>query len=283
MRLLFIRRANRVAVVAALLIPLLVSGCQRPVGPANGTQSGKTNDSAPAFDQGPPAVPDKFVLQPTIHAERKSYSAGTAFAVQHPDLKRPIILTCLHIFGTGGGYATDIPPLELSRVVKKVSFSDKFSGEDLGQVVGGFIPIPDSAPLNTPSKAGDIAAMWGSEQALLSTGILASKSPGIGEPVWLASRLIGEEESSKKLHGAVVTSHDYNLLGYRFDDAGLQLRATSGSPVLNARGEVVAIHLGGGPEGGRLLGWGNPASVFAPYLLTACKLNAAANKPRSGE
>jgi hypothetical protein len=274
-----ILRVGTCALIASvLLVPLLCVACQRPNPPTHRTQSENTKDPPPPSEQDLPTVPDRFVLQPTIHAERKTYSAGTAFAVRHPDLERPIILTCLHLFGTAGGYPADIPPLELPRVVKKVSLADKFSGAVVGEVAG-FIPIPDSSPLNTPSRAGDIAAMWFKESVPVSAGTLAAKSPRIGEPVWLACRLLGREDSSRKLHRVIVTSHEDNLLEYRFEDATLQLRATSGSPILDAKGEVVAIHLGGSPGGGQLVGVGNPASVFLPYLLAACTRNPAAGGP----
>ena len=161
----------------------------------------------PPSTKGPPTVPDKFVLEPTIVTAQKTFSAGTAFAAKHPDLDRPVVLTCLHIFGTAGGYPTEIPPLDLPRVVKKVTFEDKFTEEELALVAGPMIPIPDSAPFNTPSKAGDIAATWVVAPGPVAVGTLSATPTRLGQPVWLASRLAGAAKPAKKLHRGTVTAY----------------------------------------------------------------------------
>jgi hypothetical protein len=238
------------------------------------------NELSPsAIGEGPPSVPDRFVLNPTMHVEGGTFSAGRAFAVRHPDVARPVILTCLHLFGTAGGYPSEIESEELPRIIKKVTFSEAFTRSKVSPAGTGFIVIPSAARTGVVSKAGDIVAIWGSPQANVVTRPLVASSLASGEPVWLASPLIGGT-GLPRAHRATVMGMTQNVIRFAYDDAALELRATSGAPILNAQGEVVAINLGGGMHNGKLVGFANPASVFVPELLAACKRNpSTARKP----
>jgi hypothetical protein len=172
MKPLFIHRASCAAVAAAVFLLLLILGCRPPAGPAPGTPSEPTAKPVPAIAEGPPALPDKFVLQPTIHTERMTYSAGTAFGVKHPDLARPVILTCLHIFGPGGGYPKDIPPLELSSVVKAVSASGGRRGR--GGCIGG-----RAWPGPRPHAASRSRGSWSAGGCAPASSV-ASRRPAAG-------------------------------------------------------------------------------------------------------
>jgi S1-C subfamily serine protease len=70
---------------------------------------------------------------------------------------------------------------------------------------------------------------------------------------------------------AVVRKSSDSELEYIFDDKKINLAGTSGAPVLNVAGEVVAINLGGGEEGGRFVGMGNPCNSISNLLKAAIK------------
>jgi hypothetical protein len=174
-----------------------------------------------------------------------------------------------------GGLPTDVPAKEVPRVVKGVTLKDCFdSAISIGKA-GDPIVIPDAAPFDKPSKAGDILAFWGPEDSTLHPSRLAAASPAKGERVWLAASLYEGAPPTQRLHPATIIEIDENGdLIYRFENPKLSIRATSGAPVLNTASEVVAINWGGGSDENGTFGCGNPVERFAPQLEAAVKQSA---------
>lgn len=230
-----------------------------------------------AADDRAPDVPDLFLLRPSFETTRGEVRAGTAFAVALPGRPRAILLTALHLLGEAGGLKEEVAAKDVPEVLKGLVVTDPFDKNrppiHLGDDVAS---IPESAPFRTKSKAGDIVAFFVPADVKLPTKPLATKPPAKGARVWLAADVLGGAPKGRRLHPAKVLDEGEGLLLYEFDDAGLELRATSGAPVLNAAGEVVAINLASGktPEG-TLFGAGNPATRFRPFLEAA-----VANGPR---
>jgi hypothetical protein len=81
---------------------------------------------------------------------------------------------------------------------------------------------------------------------------LAGTPAAVGDTVFLLAAVSGSDE---RLFAAKVSGAIDNGLEYEFEDPGIQLRATSGAPVVNTRGEVVGINLAGGDG----VGLANPA------------------------
>ena len=79
--------------------------------------------------------------------------------------------------------------------------------------------------------------------------------------------------AERRLHPATCDGKDENgNLVYEFKDRSLNLAATSGAPILNAAGEVVAINVASDAIPGRLFGVGNPVERFRPHLIESAKL-----------
>jgi hypothetical protein len=250
-------------------LSILATGCDNST---LETKSGKLVSTSPQAKQGPPTVADGFVLRPTFETTLGSIQAGTAFPVTVAGYDRPIILTAMHLLGPGGGLPSDVPATDVGRVVKAISLREAFDPTIEIAKPGSPITIADAAPLGTPSAAGDIFAFWGPEGTTLPTARLATEAPEPGERVWLAASVLGGAPPNQRLHAATVVGIHDGLLIYRHDNSALELRATSGAPVLNAAGEVVAINLGSGMHKGSLVASGNVVSRFAPRLEAALKI-----------
>jgi hypothetical protein len=87
---------------------------------------------------------------------------------------------------------------------------------------------------------------------------LADEAPRVGRMVYLFARLRSEAEP--RLIPAVLTQVEANWLLYAFKDKNIDLAGTSGAPVLDERGRVVGMNVGGGEEEGQITGVANPAA-----------------------
>lgn len=228
-----------------------------------------TSDRSVEDTVGPPTVPDRFVFRPTFVTSRGTASAGTAFITMLPAQATPVAVTAIHLLGPAGGLDQDVPGVEVPEVIRQVVLQECYD-TDLELDVGGkALSIPSAAPLNSPSEAGDIAAFWVVSSSLVSALPLAESDPVVGERVWLAGPVIGGAPRDQRLHSARVLMFEKQNVYYQYDNPQLELRATSGAPVLNAKGEVIAINLGGGELEGNVIGVGNPVGRFRSHLLRA--------------
>ena len=98
---------------------------------------------------------------------------------------------------------------------------------------------------------------------------LAEEVPYKRSPVWVVSEIYNGNEAL--VHEATVWGTQDGYYFYDFVDHNYSMQATSGAPVINARGEVVAINLGSGTnEDGSPYGMGNPVSTWGPLLRAEC-------------
>ncbi len=238
---------------STIALALLLSGCQT------------------AGDASSPTVPDGFVFRPSFQTTRGEARAGTAFLVRLPDQPRSLLISAIHLLGPAGGMRESIPSEDVAKALVDVRLVGCFDGADNGQIGGEALTLP-AAMLGTASKAGDILAVWASDQPILHPGRLAASAPEPGRPVWLAASVPRGAPAEQRLHRAVSKGFDKegNFL-YEYDNPDLILATTSGAPVLNNAGEVVAINVGGKKESDRLVGIGNPVDRFRSYLDAATK------------
>lgn len=257
-----------------LLGTACIGACQREGG--EGQPASSPQLPTPARSVEPPGVPDRFVFRPEFQTTNGPVQAGTAFAILLPNLSRPVLLTAIHLLGPAGGLAQAIPAAEVPRAVTQVSLEDCFDSSPLETFDARAILIPDAAPLGSASKAGDLVAFWLPMDAAVHPARLARTNPKAGTKVWLAASLVEGAPPSQRLHAATVRGIDEegNIV-YLFDNVRLSIRATSGAPVLDSKGEVVAVNLGGYEENGMKFGLGNPIDRFRPHLESAATASSA--------
>lgn len=220
----------------------------------------------------PPSKSVEAILyRPTFDTSLGRVEAGTASCVQLEGVSRPVILTALHLFGPAGGLAQDIAPGQLAKTVHGYNLQPIGPGRALAGSAG--------TALSLPAQAGDIAAFWCPDKVKLKPLRLGAM-PRKGDPVWLAAQVVGGAPEEQLLHPATYQGLHEGMLVFVYKNSGLELRATSGAPILNSSGQLVGINYGGGSEDGHLVGLANPVSRFGPPLLKAARSSQPGGHPR---
>jgi len=252
-----------------LFIAVLIAvGCRNP-----------DDDYVPAPQPSPnlpgaPLIPEIAVLRPyfqtTLGNVDVGSAVGTAFAVEQSGSDSPIVLTALSVLGTASGLTRQAQSAELKEIFTTCTLGSAFGGFDGVVVANGFVVIPESASFDQPSAAGDILAITMPAKSRVGTFKLSEDLPTQGESIWLSTAMFAGAPPSQRQHSAIVTGQDASgNITYTFDNPKITHQGTLGAPILNKKGDVVAIHLGGTTEAGKLIGFANPTARFAKYLKAA--------------
>lgn len=223
---------------------------------------------------GAPLIPEIAVLRPYFQTTLGNVDAGsavgTAFAVELQGSDSPIVLTALSVLGPGSGLTRQAEGAELVEIFKSSTLGSAFGGFDGVVPATGFLCIPESAPFDKQSEAGDILAITMPKKSRVGKFKLSNDLPAKGETIWLSTAMFAGVPPSQRQHSAIVTGQDENgNITYTLDDKTISHQATLGAPILNKKGEVVAIHLGGSKEDGKLTGFANPTARFSKHLEAA--------------
>ena len=225
-----------------------------------------SSDNAPPR---PPVVTVGMLFRPEFRTTMGPVNAGTAFAARLPGSERPIIVSALHLFGPSGGMDQDVPANRLPAVWTGLSLLDCVTQRNLGQRPGRALLMAGAKPYPEQSAVGDVVAYLPDMIDGLKTFKLSEQTPREGERVWLVSEIIS---GPGLVHAATVEGTDQGYLVYRFDDPSLEIVATSGAPVVNAKHEVIAVNAAGGQINGSNYGIGTPTYKFFEPLAQAAGL-----------
>ena len=218
-----------------------------------------SNTTAPLMTAG-------MVFRPSFGHRGTFFEAGTAFAASVPGSTKPIILTALHLFGPAGGLERDISATQIPSRLSELKLTDCINKRLTESYTGKVLVLTDSKPFPEPSSIGDVVAFMTHGNRNLRPLAITPLRPKVGERVWLFSEVINGPAT---VHGATVQGYENDWMLYNFDNPNIELVATSGAPIVNARQEVVAINAGGGKEGNTMLGVGTPSSKFIDPLSAA--------------
>ncbi|MBX3735383.1 MAG: trypsin-like peptidase domain-containing protein [Candidatus Didemnitutus sp.] len=210
-----------------------------------------------------PNPPGDVVFKPTFLTGYDSLTAGTGFLVRIDGA--PVFVTAHHLFGPAAGLERDLSPTEAKNFVSALAASS-MDHPSLILVSSEMMFIPAAKAFDQRDAAHDIAAFRLSNYHG-ATLVISAVSPKVGEKVYLLARPRGEQEL--RLLSAVVSRVGKASIEYSYDQSGMNLAGTSGAPILNDKGEVVAINLGGGDLKGKVFGFGNPSTSFVALLSNA--------------
>lgn len=195
---------------------------------------------------GPEITPHTLYKPTFFYSDGTSHTVGTCFAVNWMNYR--LLITAHHLFGLAGGLDSQLKPEQIASAVSSVQLTDVISGEVSSSE--SYVMLGDANPTSFNFGAvKDIAVFQGTAG---SGGLsLANVSPNRGDIVWMLAKSKDDSETKVSHVAEVIFANDKFVL-YKFDDRNLNLRATSGAPIVNASGEVVAV---------------NTAAIVIPYIL----------------
>ncbi len=221
-------------------------------------------------------IDEAALLQPTFYThDGGMHQAGSAFIVNPLEAGRHLLLTAHHLFSPMGGFDKAYSGNELGELIRKVSA--KSIAEFYLQVeTSEILPIPNAQSIGESGRAAYDLAVFplNGKPGDIPVLTLAAQMPNKYQSVWLLAQIQNSENPSSMLHRARVFAVDDTGIAYTFDSPNLDLTATSGAPVLDADGRVVAINLGGILQNGKLVGFGNPATEIRLRIREAMDIGS---------
>lgn len=208
--------AHRLALLV-LFLPLLPACHKKPPAVA---------ETPPPMQS--PNVAPTVALRPTYELNGRPITAGTGFLIRDKSGKT-YYLTAVHVMDESEW-----------RHVASVSLSTMG-----GEVVGTLQPpaiVHIGAPFDKASAASDLVIA----EAPVEKGTpvpIGTEDPKRNEWVWVAGMEMGRRGSGRFFRCTVVDGDSNGITLKQFDE--FELRGFSGAPLLNAKGEVVGIVLGG--------------------------------------
>lgn len=196
----------------------------------------------------PPKTVADTICRPTFELKDRSLSAGTAFLMESGVAKQPLVLvTAHHLLGPMGGLPAEVAWNDVPKSVKRASCQSIATPAQ--SWTGAPLAIPGAASFNNQTQDGlrDIALLTVQGKPAPKPLKLAPALPKTGDTVWLVAQILSGAPKDKLLFKAKVVKVQDLALNYLVEDPDgtFELRATSGAPVVNERGEVVAVNIAG--------------------------------------
>ncbi|MCP4218718.1 MAG: hypothetical protein GY765_29070 [bacterium] len=226
-----------------------------------------------------PNVPDSAVVRPIFSVGTDSFLAGYAFAAKTDKNAQPLLFTALHVMdelikkkGIDSTVAnTGYNGKEIPKIITSVDLFDVFAPNWMMACLGSAGPmlvLPDArTDEEEPFSDKDIAVFKISEPRGLKPLLLAENPPEVGDPVWMVAQ-VPDITGKAKAKATVVEVTDRSMI-FKFEVPKQQPQYSSGSPVLDKKGHVVGITVGGGKVKGLSVGHCNHVINIRKHLTSA--------------
>jgi hypothetical protein len=184
-----------------------------------------------------PNIADLILYKPTIQSNfGETHEAGTAFVMKYEASR--YLITAHHLFGPSGGFSKEMTPAQIASEITSIQLRNVITGEEIQAGPNVQISGAKTTSLNNAANR-DIAVF----QMDLTVGglTLSARTPKQGDFVWLVAPS-KDNEDTKLIHSAVILYVSEGTVFYKFDNTRIDLRSTSGAPVIDEDGNVVAIN-----------------------------------------
>ena len=211
------------------------------------------------------------VFEPRWVTDAGKIQAGKAFAINLDGCSDPLLVSALHLFGPSGGLLPkQLEAVDLKRRVLKIELRSIAKPEDEISFKATSV-TPDGAVVARPMTGiGDFVSFAAPESMRRFAFKVVTRPPAIGQRLLVVTSVFGSVRPSFVFE-AEVRGFQNGYLVYEFITPGFKPQATSGAPVLNLEGQVVAVNLGGSAgRNGETYGFANPASAWANALKGTC-------------
>lgn len=215
-----------------------------------------------------PIPASEGLYKPTFLTKHDSWCAGTAFLVRFPGRPKPLLVTPHHLFGPAAGLEKQMTSDQIAAQVRGAVGVSMQDGKSL-VLAPTYLKVANARSLDRQGCEKDLALFVVQGGTQLHVFEFAADMPRVGERIYMFARLRDAEEPA--LYPATVVEVTPKVLAYAYDDASLVLNGTSGAPVLDSGGHVVAMNLGGGQLKGKQIGTGNPASAMMREIASMPK------------
>ncbi len=219
-------------------------------------------ESAPA----PVQVVKGQLFRPVFSREDGNAIVGTAFLAKVPERDGTLIVTACQLLDSIGGRVQEPATNRFADTMQLLTLRDCLTSEAVKNLRLDPIAIGKTASFPNVSRHGDVlvSQIAGIEPSG-APWVLSPYIPQRGDRVWLVAQV---HHGQSLIHPAVVISIESDWIVYAFDNPDLELQATSGAPVVDESGKVIAIQVGGGSESGEKIGIGSPVEKFFDYLMS---------------
>lgn len=223
--------------------------------------------------QAQPQPPPNVLFRPTFLTADLAHYAGLAFRLEDPKSGLHYLVTAHSIFGPAADLDIQMTSDDIARVIVAavgVSCTDPRSIV----VARRYYPLPDARRADEEGADKDIA-MFELPAHLGEPALRLDSAPALrGDAVWIYVKVPGKNEVSPEL--ATIAWVGDGELRYFLHDQNVDLRGTTGAPLLAPDGTVVGMHLGiFTASSGRRFGFACPAQAIRRVWYPGLKSDEA--------
>jgi hypothetical protein len=189
-----------------------------------------------------------------------THCAGKAFAVKWFNNKN-ILICPLHLLGPAGGYPTYVDARSVSDVIDSVDVLDLQKGQVLATAKRGLLRKGSPVEKASGNLCDDLIAFDLANAGSLTLFGLSAQLPAVGTKVWVLTKSANSRDTQADRYSGSVSGAAINGINVKLDEP-LDAPASSGSPVVDAKSELVGMLVGTGDEARTIINAAPAAGIY---------------------